>query len=374
MVSLRRIETPTGMMAATCVLCNAPVSGGRILCDSCDRPRRRPETANGEIRREPAPAQSVPAYGFDRSRLIEILNAGRVAALLVADGRVAAATEMARQIFSDFDGEVTAERLRTSLSVDVDSLVDGGRSVVIHGHPRRIRIVSVDPSSRVIVFEPEEKVEAATAGLEFLREAVLVPLKSLSESLEAAGRRPGAPQMLRDAASVIEQALSTMALSGDFGESASDEIASLEQLFEKLRERFRSVADRKKASVQINVPDGPAEFDDPGGVGEALAIYLENSLRYIPNGGQIVLGVRTIEHKGEPVLLFFVMDNGPVVPAEYREVIFDAGFVWDPAGTVRTGKDLDQCRRYARKHGGKAWVESRTGKACTFFLSVPNQA
>lgn len=354
-------------MATTCVLCSNPVSGGRILCDSCDRPRKKGAPAI------PGPAvPGAPAAGRLEG-LVEVLNAGRVAALLIRSGSVVAATDTAHQLFSDLEGGISAESLRSGLSLDVSTLIDGRRSAVVHGRPRRLHVVSIDAATRVVVFEPEEPVEVASAGLEFIREAVVVPLRSLSQSLEASGRRPGAPQLLRDAAMVIDQSLSTLELSTDIGEQRG-EPDSLPTLLENLRERFHSVAERKQTTIRIDVPDAPAEFADIRGLGEALAIYVENALRYVPSGGQIVLGVRTMEHKGSPILLFFVMDNGPIVPEEYRDVIFDAGFVWDPKSDVRTGKDLDQCRRFVRKHSGKAWVESRTGKACTFFMSVPNQA
>ncbi|MBW3563940.1 MAG: HAMP domain-containing histidine kinase [Acidobacteria bacterium] len=353
-------------MATTCVLCSNPVSGGRILCDSCDRPRRKAPPVL-----DPTPA-AAPGTGRLEG-LVEVLNAGRVAALLIRSGDVVAATEMARQLFSELEGGISAESLRAGLSLDVSTLVDGRRSAVVHGRPRRLHVVSLDADTRVVVFEPDEPVDVATAGLEFIREAVVVPLRSLSQSLEAAGKRPGAPQLLRDAATVIDQSLSTLELSTDIGEQRG-EPDSLPTLLENLRERFHSVAERKQTTIRIDMPAEPAKFADIRGLGEALAIYVENALRYVPSGGQIVLGVRTMDHKGSPILLFFVMDNGPIVPEEYRDVIFDPGFVWDPKSDVRTGKDLDQCRRFVRKHGGKAWVESRTGKACTFFMSVPNQA
>jgi hypothetical protein len=61
---------------------------------------------------------------------------------------------------------------------------------------------------------------------------------------------------------------------------------------------------------------------------------MDNSMHYVPPGGQVVIGVRWMEHKGKPLLLFFVMDN------------------------------------FAVAHEGSVWVESKTGKACTFFMRV----
>jgi len=77
-----------------------------------------------------------------------------------------------------------------------------------------------------------------------------------------------------------------------------------------------------------------------------------------------------MEHKGKPLLLFFVMDNGPMVPEHLRQAIFEPSFVWHPSAPERTGRSLFKCREFALAHAGSVWVESKTGKACTFFLRV----
>ena len=70
------------------------------------------------------------------------------------------------------------------------------------------------------------------------------------------------------------------------------------------------------------------------------------------------------------MLLFFVMDNGPVVPESLRSAIFEPGYVWNPQGSERTGRSLFKVREFALSHAGSVWAESKTGKACTFFLRV----
>ena len=69
-------------------------------------------------------------------------------------------------------------------------------------------------------------------------------------------------------------------------------------------------------------------------------------------------------------MLFFVMDNGALVPEHMRQVIFEPGFVWNPQLHERTGRSLNKVREFAVRHGGSVWTESKSGKACTFFLRV----
>ena len=98
---------------------------------------------------------------------------------------------------------------------------------------------------------------------------------------------------------------------------------------------------------------------------------MDNSLHYVPPGGQVVIGVRWMEHKGKPLLLFFVMDNGPLVPEQLRTPIFEPGFVWNPhVARAHRPRASSRCANSRSRTRGSVWVESKTGKACTFFLRV----
>ena len=59
-----------------------------------------------------------------------------------------------------------------------------------------------------------------------------------------------------------------------------------------------------------------------------------------------------------------------VVPEPMRQAIFEPNFVWNPQSPERTGRSLFKVREFAVAHAGSVWVESKTGKACTFFLRV----
>jgi len=122
--------------------------------------------------------------------------------------------------------------------------------------------------------------------------------------------------------------------------------------------------------LQIDVQELDERFRDSEQLVDALSILMDNALHYVPAGGQVVIGVRWMEHKNKPLLLFFVMDNGPLVPEHLRVPIFEPDFVWNPQGSERTGRSLFKAREFAVAHSGSVWVESKTGKACTFFLRV----
>ena len=55
---------------------------------------------------------------------------------------------------------------------------------------------------------------------------------------------------------------------------------------------------------------------------------------------------------------------------EMRAAIFEPTFTWNPNAAERTGRGLFKVREFAVAHSGSVWAESKTGKACTFFLRV----
>jgi signal transduction histidine kinase len=135
--------------------------------------------------------------------------------------------------------------------------------------------------------------------------------------------------------------------------------------------RFIAFAELKSIEIEVSVPgiDDPIPYHQQ--LADVLGILVDNSLHYVATGGQVIVGVRPMEDKGKPVLLFFVMDNGPLVPEHMRHVIFESGFVWNSKTSERTGNALHKVRDFAAAQGGLAWVDSKTQKACSFFVRLP---
>ena len=134
--------------------------------------------------------------------------------------------------------------------------------------------------------------------------------------------------------------------------------------------RSIAFAELKGIQVDVSIPDSDERFRHHDKLADALGILVDNSLHYVGAGGQIVVGVRPMEHKGKPILLFFVMDNGPLVPEHMKHLIFESGFIWNANSSERTGRGLFKVREFASGQGGSVWVDSKSGKACTFFLRL----
>jgi|GEM_PF-446135 len=227
-------------------------------------------------------------------------------------------------------------------------------------------------SGAVLVFRSADGLSGAHASFAtYVRETAFGPLRALRDSLASAGQSRGDDPFLLDAASTLDQVLSSLELAPEVEEPMHGRaIPTVTDIVHQVADRFRPFADLKGIQLQIDAQELEERFRDSEQLADALGIMMDNSLHYVPPGGQVVVGVRWMEHKGKPLVLFFVMDNGPVVPEQLRQLIFEPEFVWNPTAQERTGRSLFKTREYAVAHAGSVWVESKSGKACTFFLRV----
>jgi len=101
-----------------------------------------------------------------------------------------------------------------------------------------------------------------------------------------------------------------------------------------------------------------------------LVNLLSNALKYTPSSGTIK--VRVFMDDGW--VHFSVADQGPGIPKEYLDRIFDR-FVQVEArkagAAVGTGLGLTFCKLAVEAHGGRIWIESEVGKGTTVHFVLP---
>jgi signal transduction histidine kinase len=103
---------------------------------------------------------------------------------------------------------------------------------------------------------------------------------------------------------------------------------------------------------------------------QTLTNLIGNAVKFTPSGGSIrVSTVRTGDG-----LRFGVVDDGPGVPADRLEAIFEP-FVQVDGSDSRakdgTGLGLAICRDLVAMHGGRIWAESDLGRGAEFYFTVP---
>jgi signal transduction histidine kinase len=403
-------------MARKCFMCGCEITGGGILCEKCDKPRKKSAPAINatsaaapppHVPSDPAPAPAsssqpvsmeatatapqldpfpkAPVVPFPMdsvspavTSVVNLLVAAGVASILVGPDRsVKFVSDEARKLFDAPRSELSNLRyLETHTGLRVGDLsvpTSAGIRIGSRNFLYTLVPMSGGASGAALVFRPAEAIGDSHASfVTYVRETVLTPLRTLSDSLAAAARN-SKEHFLTDAAATVDQVLSSLELAPGVEESSASSIRpvpTVTDLVRRLADQFRAHADLKGIQLQVDVQELEERFADHHQLSQSLFILMENALHYVPSGGQVVIGVRWMEHKGKPLLLFFVMDNGPIVPEELRTAIFEPSFVWSPTSAERTGRGLFKCREFAVSHGGSVWVESKTGKACTFFLRV----
>ena len=115
------------------------------------------------------------------------------------------------------------------------------------------------------------------------------------------------------------------------------------------------------------MPAGIMVQADPMRLQQVVRNLVVNAIKY---GGDQIL-IQGISH-GE-VLQAVVSDNGPGVPEEDRERIFDTfeqGSTGDDRSSSGVGLGLPIARRLMRAMGGDLWFEPRFPTGANFFFSV----
>jgi len=376
-------------MTAECIMCGKPAKNG-ILCEKCDKPRKAAPRQHdeGALATEPAedlfPEAPVVKFPVESTSVAltnirEILSIARVPSLLLtSDYQLRYLSEEAAKLL-DLAGATaspTLEKVEEKLGFKIPRVRETQTSAVeVAGQPVHFSVIPLSggASGCAVILRPRNEGAVPTSYMAFVRETVLEPLSGLRESLLAASQTRGASPLLHDAASTLDQVLSSLELAPDIeedGPEAGRPTPTVAMAVRDLSDRFTQLARSKSIQIQFDFPDVTIPFHDMSNLQDVLGILLENSFHYVPSGGQVVVGLRQMEHKGKSLLLFFVMDNGPIVPQELREKIFSEDFVWRPSSPDRAGRGLARCREFATTHGGSIWIESKTGKACTFFLRV----
>ena len=300
-----------------------------------------------------------------------VLIAGGVPAVVVGPDRsVKFVTDEAKKLFGVAQADLaTVRQIEVLAGTHIGELsVPASVALRINDRNALFTLVPISggASGAVLVFREAEPMASHASFASFVRETVFNPLRALRESMSAATGSP----LFHDAAGTIDQILSSLEMAPEVKDEPAKRSPKVTEVIQSVADRFRSFGDLKGIAVQVDVPDLEERFSASEPLRDALGVLMDNSMHYVPPGGQVVIGVRWMEHKGKPLLLFFVMDNGPIVPESLRPAIFEPGFAWNPAAPERTGRSLFKVREFAVAHDGSVWVESKSGKACTFFLRV----
>jgi len=102
---------------------------------------------------------------------------------------------------------------------------------------------------------------------------------------------------------------------------------------------------------------------------QVLTNLVGNAIKFTPEGGRIKLGAHQVDNQ----VRIEVRDNGPGIPPEQQQRIFEAFVRLAQAGnaTEGTGLGLAITSSLVELHGSKLGIESQPGEGACFYFSLP---
>jgi GAF domain-containing protein len=140
--------------------------------------------------------------------------------------------------------------------------------------------------------------------------------------------------------------------------------------------RLSPLAVEREVTVKTDLPFSlPLVTIDNEKIGRVLVNLLDNALKFTPRGGEVTLRAKLQDGESGNVLLCSVSDDGPGIPQEYHDKIFDrfaqVRGQTSPRGQRGTGLGLAFCKLAIEAHEGRIWVESEQEKGSTFYFTLP---
>ncbi len=137
---------------------------------------------------------------------------------------------------------------------------------------------------------------------------------------------------------------------------------------ERTLEGVRPAADAKRVTLEVQCPSSAPPFrTDPLRFQQILVNLLTNAIRHSPEERTVLIRASTADSE----VVFGVIDQGPGIPQDLQERIFEPFERFDPHSGLGTGLGLPVSRRLAEVLGGRLTVESRVGRGATFTLTLP---
>lgn len=134
---------------------------------------------------------------------------------------------------------------------------------------------------------------------------------------------------------------------------------------------LQSRATDKKITLQNCLPAEVRARADTDRLQQVLFNLIENAIKYGRADGSVIIGGKIIP---EGMVELWVKDDGPGIPNEAKERIFERFYRVDRARsreTGGTGLGLSIVKHIVQAHGGEVWVNSELGQGATFFFTLP---
>jgi len=175
---------------------------------------------------------------------------------------------------------------------------------------------------------------------------------------------------VRRATRLVQQLLTLARIEPEAAEQPMSTV-TLARVAEGAVAEQQAIADSRRIEVVADVDHAVAVQ----GAEDALAILatnlLDNALRYTPEGGRVAVRVRRIADEA----VLEVADDGPGIPPEERDRVFDRFYRGSEVAVPGSGLGLAIAREVAALHGGRlSLLPGIDGRGVTVRLTLPPAA
>jgi signal transduction histidine kinase len=152
--------------------------------------------------------------------------------------------------------------------------------------------------------------------------------------------------------------------------SLEAEAVDAREIIRQAEESFRSTAESRRITLRTSVPDDAVVVRaDSGRVQQVLGNLVGNALKFTPAGGTVVVSARPAD--GAPEVEFDVADDGPGIPPENLDRLFDRFWQARKGEKGGVGLGLAIAKGIVEAHGGHIAVRSQPGVGTTFAFTLP---
>jgi signal transduction histidine kinase len=136
-------------------------------------------------------------------------------------------------------------------------------------------------------------------------------------------------------------------------------------------EQLGYAASRKRIRVTCSLPESEVIVScDPARVEQIVGNLLSNAIKFAPVDGQVQVQLEATVTEA----IFHVIDNGPGIPAEHRDAIFQPFWQGPAAARSGVGLGLAIARGFVEAHGGTIGVETPPLGGSAFRFTLPIEA
>lgn len=145
---------------------------------------------------------------------------------------------------------------------------------------------------------------------------------------------------------------------------------SILQVAQKALKNYESLIKQKQINVENKINPQHTAYFDSNWIERVLLNLLDNSLKFTPEKGKILLESQLVEELNQQFIKVSLQDTGKSIPAGSLPLVFEKN---SPEDARPSGLGLHFVKLVIEQHHGKVAVLSKEGYGTSFIFSLPTK-